>query len=363
MNITISQSALSKAVNTVVKGTDSGSAIPVLGGILINVEEGQATFRSTNLDVSIACSKQVNMEEPGATVVSGKVLASIVKSLPDSAVSISTEGTTTIIKCGRSKYRLASLSPDDFPEFPKYEPKTTFDLPASTMLDMAKRVEKSVSKEKTRPILQGIELTVGNDTLQMASTDSYRLTVCASQVQNGPDEPVSVVLRAIDLMGALSLASDNESVQLVVSGNVVSFEFGTTVFVCRRVEGNFPSWKTLMPQSYGVQATIDTSFLDSALKRVKAIGAKNTLVKVDLADNHMGLTMSDPSSGESHEEFDVECDGTMAVGLNDKFLGDCIASMKGYDEVVMETTSDILPVVFRGYGDVSTNCLLMPVRM
>ena len=45
MNITISQSALSKAVNTVVKGTDSGSAIPVLGGILINLEEGHATLR------------------------------------------------------------------------------------------------------------------------------------------------------------------------------------------------------------------------------------------------------------------------------------------------------------------------------
>ena len=363
MNINISQSALSKAVSTVVKGVDSGLAIPILGGILIKVEGGIAEFRSTNLDVSVACSKQVNMEEPGATVVSGKVLASIVKSLPDSAVSISTEGSMTVIKCGRAKYRLTSLSPDDFPEFPQYEAKADFGLPASTMLEMAKKVEKSVSKDKQRPILQGIQLTVGNDMLQMASTDSYRLTVCSTQLQGCPDEPVSVVVRANDLMDALSLASDSETVQLVTSGNIVSFEFGTTAYVCRRVEGGFPDWRKLMPASYGVQATVDTSLLDSALKRVRAIGSKNPLVRVDLAENYMGLTMTTASSDESHEELDVECDGTMAVGLNDKFLGDCIASMKGYDEVVMEATSEILPVVFRGYGDVSTNCLLMPVRM
>ena len=115
MKFTVSQSALAKALSVVSKGMATNSTLPLLSGVIIRAERGVLEFKTTNLTISIRHKIAANVEEPGETVVSGKILANIVKTLPDAAVSFSLEGRSLTISCEKSTFKLNTLDPADFP--------------------------------------------------------------------------------------------------------------------------------------------------------------------------------------------------------------------------------------------------------
>lgn len=363
MKFTISQSALSKSVATVAKAVDEKSSLPILGGILVTAEGNDVTLRATDLNVSIRRAAAAYVEEEGSTVVSGKMLERIVKSLPDSAVTFESTATAANISCEKARFSLKVLSPDDFPEFPQVNDASTVELPATKMAEMASMVAKAVSKDKNRPILGGINVVVGDGMLTMVATDSYRMFACNTAVEGCPEAPVSAVLRANDLLDALSVASDADTVELGKSASLVSLRFGTTTFVARGLEGNYPNWKLLLPNSHEVDARVDVSLLASALKRVSVVASDNPTVRLSFSENAILLSAMDVNNGDAREEVDAEVTGTVEIGLNHKFLADCLSSLKGYDEAAVELKKSTEPAVFRGYGEVDFVALLMPVRL
>jgi DNA polymerase-3 subunit beta len=120
------------------------------------------------------------VDEQGATVISGKILSSIVKNLPDTAVHCEMADSARVLelRCGKSRYRLNTLSASDFPEFPTIELTRSIELPSELLSDMVDRVYRVTSRDSSRPILQGVRLSVEENTIRLVATDSYRLAVC-----------------------------------------------------------------------------------------------------------------------------------------------------------------------------------------
>ena len=118
MKFSVSQSSLAQALSVVAKGMATNSTLPILSGIYIKAEDGVLEFQTTNLNISIRHKIQANVEEDGTTVVSGKILSNIVKTLPDAAVTFEGSGHVMSISCDKSSFRLNTLEPSDFPEFP-----------------------------------------------------------------------------------------------------------------------------------------------------------------------------------------------------------------------------------------------------
>jgi DNA polymerase-3 subunit beta len=161
MRFTVSQSSLLKALSVVAKGMGQNSTLPLLSGIYIKAEEGTLEFQTNNLTITIRHRIPANVEEPGETVVSGKMLTSIVKTLDDAAVTFDGGERTISISCEKSSFRLNTLNPADWPAFPEYSPEQTQRSFRATLLSsMVDKVYKVTSKETTRPILQGILLTL-----------------------------------------------------------------------------------------------------------------------------------------------------------------------------------------------------------
>ena len=357
MNIIISKTALSKAINVVSKGN---SAIAVLSGILVSASDGTLELQSTNLDQSVRIKVPANVLEQGSTVVSGKVFANIVKSLPDEAVSLESDDTSATIKCGRSRFRLNTLSPDDFPEFPKDEPDASATIPSALLADMVDRTYKMVSKDKSRPILSGIKLDIEGGMVRLAATDSYRLSVCDASVDY--EGTFSALVPGTVFHDVMGMASATDDITVSTTSRQVVFEFGNVTYVTRFVSGNFPDYKKLLPKSCTTSVRIDRDLFSAALKRVSVMASSTQAVRFEVSDNVVTMSAFTPDEGESSEQVDVDMDGeAVTIALNGKFVSETMASCG--DDVSIELTTSVQPAVFKSYGTVNYLCLCMPVRI
>ena len=146
MRFTVSQSSLLKALSVVAKGMGTNSTLPLLSGIYIKAEEGTLEFQTNNLTITIRHRIPANVEESGETVVSGKMLTSIVKTLDDAAVTFDGGERTISISCEKSSFRLNTLNPADWAAFPEYSLEDATELPSELLSGMVDKVYKVTSK-------------------------------------------------------------------------------------------------------------------------------------------------------------------------------------------------------------------------
>ena len=369
MKFTVSQSSLAKALLVVAKGMATNSTLPYLSGIYIKAQEGTLEFQTSNLTISIRHRIAANVEEPGETVVSGKILTSIVKTLPDAAVSFSMEGAARVLElsCHKSRFRLNTLDPSDFPEFPTYELERSIELPSELLSDMVDKVYKVTSRDTSRPILQGVLLSVEQNTIRLVATDSYRLAVCDSNAEtSSASEAFVTIVPGATFHDVLSSPSMTETLQVGTTDSQVIFSFGNTTYVSRKIEGNFPNYRQLLPSTCATSVHLNVDEFGAALKRVSVIASSNPSVRLDadVDGKLMRLSASSPDQGESSEQMDAEVEGsTMSIALNFHYVFDCVNAVSGSDDLALELQGSMQPAIFKSYGKINYLYLLMPVRM
>ncbi|MBR1830462.1 MAG: DNA polymerase III subunit beta [Atopobiaceae bacterium] len=367
MKFTVSQSALAKALLVVTKGMATNSTLPILSGIYIKAADGELEFQATNLTNSIRHKIAANVEDEGETVVSGKILSNIVKTLPDAAVTFEGLDRIVAITCGKSHFRLNTLDPRDFPEFPQYALERSIELPSALLSEMVDKVYKVTSKDTSRPILGGVLLSVEENVIRLVATDSYRLAVCDSNVEtSSAEEAFRTIVPGGTFHDVLALPSMTDTVLVGTTASQVVFSFGNTTYISRKIEGNFPNYRQLLPASCNTAVTIDTAEFAAALKRVSVIALANPSVRFDIdADGKvMRLSASSPDQGESTELLPVEVEGdSMSIALNYHYVFDCVNAVSSRKELTLELQSTMQPGIFKSYDKVNYLYLLMPVRM
>ena len=364
MKFTVSQSALAKALSVVSKGMATNSTLPLLSGVNIRAERGVLEFRTTNLTISIRHKIAANVEEPGETVVSGKILANIVKTLPDAAVSFSLEGRSLTISCEKSTFKLNTLDPADFPGFPEFALSESIELPCDELSRMVDRVYRVTSKDNTRPILSGILMTVEAGTIRLVATDSYRLALCEAQVE-APGS-FEMIVPGAAFHDVLTLPSDTGRILIGKTDSQVVFVFGNTTYVARKIEGNYPNYRQLLPSSSTTTVNVNVGTLSAALKRVSVISLSNPSIRfdIDAGAGTVRLTATSPDQGEATEVIPAEVDGrSMAIALNYHYVFDCVNVEAADHDMTLELKESMQPGIFRSHSDVEYLYLLMPVRM
>lgn len=366
MKFTVSQSSLMKALTVVSKGMGTNSTLPILSGIYIRAQEGTLEFQTNNLTISIRHLIPANVEEEGETVVSGKVVTNIVKALADAAVTFEGTDRTLQISCEKSTFRLNTLSPTDWSAFPELEPDKTIELPSALLSQMVDMVYRVTSRETSRPILQGILLTVEDNTIRLVATDSFRLAVCDSSVESEAGETFRAIVGGTVFHDVLTMPSLTDTIQIGTADSQIVFTFGTTTFVSRRIEGNFPDYKQLLPASCGTAVGIDAAEFSAALKRVSVIALANASVRFDVDPDasFMRLSARSPEQGESSEALPVEVEGQgLSIALNYHYVFDCVNAVAGSNELRLELQGPTQPGIFKCNGPVNYLYLLMPVRL
>ncbi|MBR3690424.1 MAG: DNA polymerase III subunit beta [Eggerthellaceae bacterium] len=364
MRFSINRVELQNAISVVLKGVSTRSTLPVLSGILITAEGDKINLQTTDLEVSIQYSAPALVEEEGRAVVPGKLFSEIVKNLPDAAVHVRAEDEQAFITCDTSSFSIKALNPDDFPGFPAVDIQQRIEIPFTQFASMVKRVSRVVSRDESRPILTGVLVTLESGLLRMVATDSYRLAVTEAALNSAADDFQAVISGSF-LSEIASLPKTEANISLALAENQIVVTCQDTVFINRRIEGNFPNYKQLLPDTYVTRATIDVDHLVAGVKRASLMGSSSSPVRFDLnvASQTAQISAASQDIGSAQETLACEIEGEdVEIAFNYAYVLEGLGAVSS-DEVYLEVQSSMKPGIFRAPAPESYLYLVMPVRL
>ena len=364
MKFSVNQSELQNALGTVLKGTSSKSTLPILSGIYIETKEDSLLFQATNLDLSIQYEINALIEEPGRTVVPGKLFFDIIKNLNDAAVHVTTNDDAASIICDSSSFVIRTLDPSDFPSFPKVEIQQEIAIPFETFVNMVKKVSRAASKDESKPVLTGINVTLEDGVLSMVTTDSYRLALASASVENTVAEAFQAVISSVFMADIVSLPKTGDDLTLALTENQIVVTYQNTVFINRKIEGAYPAYKRIIPSSHTTQITVSKSQLVAAVRRASLLGSAGASVKFEIDVPSQTLQLSSTQdSGSLKETLPFKGEGdNVEIGFNCAYIIDGLSSVDS-DEICLELTSSTKPGVFKTTGASQFLYLVMPMHI
>lgn len=350
-------SALQKAKNA----TEKKSALPILNNFLLIAENETLILKATDLENFLSLHIKADVEDEGKTAVNADKLTSVIKSLSSAMVSVELKEDKLVVGGGRSTFRLTTLDPEDFPEFP--EPITSAEIPAVDLVKAIDKVEYAISKEDARYALQGLYIHEVNGKTHFVGSDGHRLALFW---RNSPFS-VELLIPRKSLKVIQGLMKDY--IGLIHSGKDESFAHFTgedwTLSV-RLLEGEYPDYMVVIPRSFNHEILANKADLLESLKRLSSIAESSAFpVKISFSDNLALLEISDPEYGEGRDEVDVDyAGGPVEVGFNGKYLIEALDSFDA-DRVWIKIVDPDSAVVIESNDKEKDPylCVVMPMRL
>lgn len=365
MKFSINQKNFQDALTTTMKGVSTRSTLPILSCIYIKTSKDSLIIQSTDLELSIRYTIGALIEEEGEVVVSGKLLFDIVKSLPDAAVFLQIEESNLHITCESSSFSLKTLQAQDFPDFPIVEVDKQISLPFEQFSHMVKKVSRIVSRDDSRPILTGILISVLHDEIKMVATDSYRLAISNSKLKDKAPEEFDVVVSGSFLSDISSLLKSDNPITIAFSDNQIVISYQNVEFVNRRIEGNYPNYKQLLPDGYTTRATINIEELAASVRRASLVGTTVSPVKFQIDQENQALQLSTvvQDIGAAQETLSCLVEGeSMEIAFNFSYVIDGLSVMTT-KEAYFETQDSMKPGIIKTSDSDDFLYLIMPVRL
>lgn len=365
MKFSINQSELQNALSVVLKGIATRSTLPILSGIYLDAHDDTLTLQATDLELSIQYSVSALIEETGKAVVPGKLFSDIVKNLPDAAVHVEAEDDSAVITCDTASFSIKTLDAEDFPGFPHVDVQQEIAIPFAQFASMVKRVARTVSKDESRAILTGVLITLEDSMLKMVATDSYRLAITETQLEDSAAEEFQAVISGSFLQEIASLPRSDENLKLALAENQIVVTYHDTVFINRRLEGNFPNYRQLLPDSYVTRVSMDVGHLIAGVKRTSLLGQTSSPVRFDIniASQTAQLSAVAQDVGSAQETLSCEGEGEdVEIAFNYAYVLDGLSSVNT-DNVYLEVQSSLKPGIFKAAEPENFLYLVMPVRI
>lgn len=364
MKFSINQTELYQALSTVAKGAATHSTLPILSGVYIDAAGDHVVLQTTDLDRSVQYTVPALIEEEGNVVVPAKLLTDIAKSLPDAAVHFEANASQAVITCESSTFSVKAMDAIDFPGFPSIDVVDSIDIEFNEFSNMVKKVARVCSRDETRAILTGVLISVEGGALRMVATDSYRLAV-ADKALEDTDATFEAVIPGPFLLEVAGLPASSDNVRLSVSENQVMVDYRNVVYINRRLEGNYPNYKLLLPNDYKTRVTFDSKQLIAAVRRTSLINGSTSPVKFDIsqASGTTQLSAMTQDIGSAQEVLATPVEGEdLQIAFNSSFVLEGLNAFGG-GEVYLDLQDAVRPGIFRTAGSEQFLYLVMPVRL
>jgi DNA polymerase-3 subunit beta len=296
-------------------------------------------------------------------VLPGKTFADIARLLPADEVSIEHKPAESVvhITSGTASYTLNTYNPEDFPRLPELDAVTTFAVEREPLLETIGRVARAASRDESRPVLTGILVQFTAGTLVMAATDSYRLAVKQTSLEGTVPE-LEAIVPARALQELARIAGSGDEVEVGVHENQVIFATSGVWLTTRRIDGQFPNYKQLLPEAFEYELAVPRLELLDVVRRASVMIQRSTPLQIRFAEGELTVIARTHEVGESKESMPIGFTGEpLEMGFNADFLRDGLESMEG-DEVRLKLISPLRPAVIQGEGDDFTY-LVMPIRL
>jgi len=363
MKATVQTKDILDAVQKVQTVVSSKSTLSILSNVLVETVDNALVLTATDLQVGIRCTTEARVKEEGASTVPAKTLFAILRELPEGTVNIEiSDKDIASITCGESYFRILGISRDEFPKLPDFLEKESFTIGHALLKNMLRKTGYAISREDNRYALMGLYFVIANQTLTLVSTDGRRLSKMSAEL--GANVKLKrdfiVPLKAIEELQRM-LGSEGD-VRVFLAKNQVAFQLDGVLLVSRLIDGSFPDYERVIPESSSEKAQLDRREFFQLSRRVALLTTDQAnLVRLSFKDGQLVMTSSSPEIGEARVAMPVKYDGKeLEIAFNPDFLKDVLGSMEE-DVVDLEMSDALSPGVIRGEGTFLH--VIMPMRL
>ncbi len=375
MKFRVERDMLAEAVAWAARGLPARPPVPVLAGLRLEAAGDTLVISSFDYEVSARVEISADVGEPGVVLVSGRLLADISRSLPHSPVDIGTDGAKVMVTCGSARFTLLTLPIDDYPALPTM-PSTAGTLRGDAFAGAVAQASIAAGRDDTLPVLTGVRVEIEGDTITMAATDRYRLAV--RELDWAPERPE---LSAVALVPARTLADTAKAlagapeVTLALASpgsagdGLVGFEGAGRRTTSRLLDGEFPKYRSLLPEESQSLATVETAALIESVRRVALVAERNTPIRLSFTQGSLTLEAGTGDEAQASETLVAELAGDdIAIAFNPTYLLDGLGALDT-PHAQLAFTVPTRPAVISGKATASEPALgnyrylLMPVRL
>jgi DNA polymerase-3 subunit beta len=341
MEILVRRNDLVKELQLVQGIVERKNSIPILSNVLVEARSGELLISATDLDVSLRCGCPAQVVEEGAVTLGAKKLYEIVRSLPESDVSVRVEGDAWArIKCERVDFKMAGLPREDFPSLPDGKGGRAVDIPAALLRGLIQRTAFAITAEDARYYLAGALLVLEKEGVSMVATDGHRLAWAQrkSTLKVGETIRVLVPRKAIaELPRLVEDLEGEENVSFQQSDGHIIFSAAGRTLASKMVEAQFPAFEKVVAVTGDKKVTVGREPVQSAIRRVSLLSSeRGRAVRLSLEPGRLEVSASSPELGEARESLPVEYEGDpVEIGFNAQYLLDFLGVV-GTDEVAFE---------------------------
>ena len=346
MKVTTSAAELLAHLQTVTRVASTRSAVQALSGVQLDAAGGRVELRATDMEVGLRVPLEAQVEREGMVVLPGRLLLDVARTLRgDVVLELRPTEQDVEVTAGGATFHIRTLRAEDFLPFPEPPSENRVALPAKAFVETIARVERSASRDETRPILTGVLVGVSGKELRMVATDSYRLSVKVTSAE------------------LERLAGDADEVSVALRENQVVFQVGGNVLSSRLIDGQFPNYNQLLPDTFEHELRIATEELRSVVGRISLMAQKNAPLRLRFAEVELTVSAQTPDVGEASQTIPVPFAGEpFEIGFNPEFLKDGLESVAA-DDVILKLISPLRPGLVEAGDESGFLYLIMPIRL
>ncbi len=340
---------LADALNNVSKAINTANNIEILRGIKLEAKD-ELTLYATNIDVSIKCSIEANVTEPGQTVLDARMFSDIIRKSDDGPINIEiNDKNEATIYTSKNKFNIAGISAEEFPKFPDIYSSYTLNFESKEFKDIVRDTAFAAAQDESRPILTGVKFEVGKHEMKLVSIDGYRMAIRKMPIKE-QEEEFSFIVKGRILNEVLKILKDDETeIEISLSNNSAVFKFENTVIVSSLMGGEYINYEQFIPKEKKFSIKMDRRLITQTVERASIIINYDDSRLPIILDIDGGVMCVDCVSkkGNFHEEIDIEqTSSSLCIGLGSKFLLDALKASSN-DDIIMEFNTERSPLVIR----------------
>jgi len=373
MKLSCLQENLNKGLGIVGRAVATRTTLPITSNVLLATDEGRLKLVATNLEMAISHWVGAKIEEEGTITVPARLLTEFVSSLPSDTIDInlSPQTKTLGLKCARFEARISGIDAKDFPPIPKLDEGITTKVEAEALRQGISQVAFAAATEESRPVLTGVDAQFDGDLLTLAAADGFRLAVSKLPLAIPVSQKTEVIIPARTLAELNRLMADEEeAVEITLNPNKSQalFRLKNIELVSQLVQGTFPNYTQLIPQSYTTRMTVNVAEFLRAAKTASIFARDGSgIVRLvitpggELTPGKITVSARSEEIGDDVGEIDAVVEGEEAkIAFNGKYLTD-VLSVLHETQVVLEITNPSSPGVIRPVGTDNYIHVIMPM--
>ena len=363
MKLQIDREEFEEALKKAKEATEKKSALPILTNFLLSAEGDRLVIKATDLENYLILSLKADVEEEGSVCVNSRSLSDIVRNLSSAVINLQMEGEKLLVTGGRSRFKLPTVPPEDFPEFPEVkEGEET--ISGNLILEGISKTEYAIAKEETRIALQGMYMRGYEGRVHFVGSDGHRLALF--EPEGSFSYELLVPRKSLKVVQRLLTGIEDVRVSKSEDGNFAYFTSEEWKLVVRLLEGDYPDYLAVIPKEFAAEVLLDVEETTRALKRLSGLSEGKVFpVKITLSDNLAVFEFMDPEFGEGREELDVDYIGDpFEIGFNGKYILEALDAFDSEKAWFRFTTPDTAALLESDdYEKDPYRCIIMPMRV